>query len=225
MGDRLTCARSLPFTLSPRHPLTPSQVDLVGVEPTAPTLQGSVASNGMQAHICQEVRVGNRTRSSSLPRRCAAETRTDHRLIPDGIEPGHRSAEGRIGPPGCHPGVFAIGPWDHVSDRGRSRTCKITRLSTSPLCLFAYPVIKWRVRGSHPASEAYETSLSTGPPAARSSCRPRYRAGRTGLMKASWAPAKPAFQVTKGRVELPRPCRARRSERRVSADSTTSSVQ
>lgn len=40
--------------------------------------------------------------------------------------------------PGCHPGVFTIGPRDHVSDRGRCRTCKITRLSTSSLCLFAY---------------------------------------------------------------------------------------
>jgi len=36
------------------------------------------------------------------------------------------------------------------------------------------------------------------------SCRPRYRAGHTGLMKASWAPAAPAMcSVTKGRVELP----------------------
>jgi hypothetical protein len=36
---------------------------------------------------------------------------------------------------------------------------------------------------SHPAGEAHETSLSAGPPA--SSCRPRYRAGHTGLMTAS----------------------------------------
>ena len=36
----------------------PFSVDLMGVEPTTPTLQGSVASNGMQAHACQEVRPG-----------------------------------------------------------------------------------------------------------------------------------------------------------------------
>jgi len=37
--------------------MSPScQVDLMGVEPTTPTLQGSVASSGMQAH--REVRPG-----------------------------------------------------------------------------------------------------------------------------------------------------------------------
>jgi hypothetical protein len=66
-----------------------------------------------------------------------------------------------------------------------------TRLSTSPLCRFAYPVFKWRVRELHPAFQAYETRLSLRPPAA--SCRPRYRAGHTGLMRASWAPAAPAI--------------------------------
>ena len=60
---------------------------------------------------------------------------------------------------------------------------------------------KWRVRGSHPAVQAYETRMSTGPPA--SSCRSRYRSGHSGLMKASRAPAPPA--VTKGRFELPSP--------------------
>jgi hypothetical protein len=43
-----------------------------------------------------------------------------------------------------------------------------TRLSTSPLFQFAYPVIiKSRVRGSHPAVQAYEARLGTGPPAVR----------------------------------------------------------
>ncbi len=51
-------------------------------------------------------------------------------VIPGGVD--HRF-------PGCHPGVFAVGPRDHASDRDRSRTCKVTRLSTSPLFLFAYP--------------------------------------------------------------------------------------
>ena len=63
---------------------------------------------------------------------------------------------------------------------------------------------KWRVRGSHPAVQAYEARMSTGPPA--SSCRSRYRAGQTGLMKASWTPAAPAMlKVAKGRLALPRP--------------------
>ena len=39
-----------------------------------------------------------------------------------------------------------------------------TRLSTSPLCQFAYPVVR-RVRESHPAVQAYETRLSLRPPA------------------------------------------------------------
>jgi hypothetical protein len=47
-----------------------------------------------------------------------------------------------------------------------------------------------RVRESHPSGEAYETSPGSGPPA---SCRPRYRAGRTSLMKARRAPAAPAL--------------------------------
>ena len=61
----------------------------------------------------------------------------------------------------------------------------------------------WRVRGSHPAVGTYEAPLGAGPPA---SCRSRYRAGLTGLMKASWAPAASAMptccRVAKARVEL-----------------------
>ena len=45
--------------------------------------------------------------------------------------------------PGCHPGVFAVGPRDHryfsVTEVGVEPTG--TRLSTSPLCQFAYPVV------------------------------------------------------------------------------------
>ena len=39
-------AASSPWTMSPCFP-----VDLMGVEPTTPTLQGSVAPNGMQARV------------------------------------------------------------------------------------------------------------------------------------------------------------------------------
>ncbi len=66
--------------------------------------------------------------------RRAAETPTDQSVIPDGIEPSLSW---------FHPGVFAVGPRDRwlfllslidVSDRGRGRTDRITRLSTWPLC-------------------------------------------------------------------------------------------
>ena len=40
------------------EPLVALEVDLVGVEPTAPILQGSVASSGMQARVVKEVRPG-----------------------------------------------------------------------------------------------------------------------------------------------------------------------
>ena len=57
---------------------------------------------------------------------------------------------------------LTTGPW---SDRGRSRTDKITRLSTWPLFQFAYSAVKWQVQGSHLAGEGYEPSLGAGPPA------------------------------------------------------------
>ena len=78
-------------------------------------------------------------------------------VIPDGIEPSLSWMSPR-----------RLRRWTTgsvVSDRGGSRTHKITRLSTSSLCQFAYPVSQWRVRESHPAGRAYETRLSTGPPA------------------------------------------------------------
>lgn len=70
-------------------------------------------------------------------------------------------------------------PGGGTSDRSGGRTHRITRLSTWPLFQFAYSVNftdlrrgglcetlrRWPVRGSHPASEAYETPLGTGPPA------------------------------------------------------------
>ena len=69
--------------------------------------------------------------------------------------------------------------------------------------------------------------MSTGPPAACSSCRPRYRTGRTGLDQPSVGARSQLgtcracnMSVTMGRVELPR-LTARRSDRRVSTSSTT----
>src|SRR5579864_6771726 len=86
---------------------------------------------------------------------------------------------------------LTTGSW---SDRGRSRTDKITSLSSWPLFQFAYSAVKWQVQESHLAGVGYEPSLGTGPPASKSffSCRPRNRTVATGLMRASWAPAAPA---------------------------------
>ena len=77
---------------------------------------------------------------------------------------------------------------------------------------------KWRVRELHPAVQAYETRLSTGPPA-KLQAPVSNRA--TGLMKASWAPAAPAISSDQGEIRTPKPLRARRSERRVSTSCTT----
>ena len=53
------------------------------------------------------------------------------KVIPDGIEPSF---------PGRQPGVVAVGPRDRrSSSRGGSRTHKVTRLSTSPLCQVCVP--------------------------------------------------------------------------------------
>ena len=74
---------------------------------------------------------GSRTRSSSLPRRCAAETPTDHQVIPAGIEPALSWLSPR-----------RLCRWttrSQVTEVGLEPTG--TRLSTSPLCQFAYPVV------------------------------------------------------------------------------------
>ena len=73
------------------------------------------------------------TRSPSLPRRCATGTPTDRRVIPAGIEPALSCTSRR------RLRHWTTGPC--VSDRGRSRTCKITRLSTWSLCQFAYSAV------------------------------------------------------------------------------------
>ena len=97
-----------------------------------------------------------------------------------------------------------------------------TRLSTSPLFQFAYPVIKWRVRGSHPAVQAYEARLSTGPPAA---CFQVAGPGIEPGAPALWEPVGhlPRLQYFSdhGETRTPNAARARRSDRRVSANSTT----
>ena len=152
-----------PFVLSGPHGSRTHHTDLARV-------------SRPQRHAGPSIRgpSGNRTRSPSLPRTCAAATPTDHVLS----DPGWNRTSTFLDVD------QASSPLDHgimsvTSDRGGSRTHKVTRLSTSSLCLFAYPaVFKLRVRGSHPAVRAYEAPMSTGPPA---SCRSRYRAGRQTL--------------------------------------------
>src|SRR6185369_3033661 len=60
---------------------------------------------------------------------------------------------------------LAVGRRDRVSGRSRSRTDKITSLSSWPLSLLAYSAVKWQVQESHLAGEGYEPLLSTRPPA------------------------------------------------------------
>ena len=154
------------------------QVDLMGVEPTPPTVQRSVASSGMQARLLKGPS-GNRTRSPSLPRRCAAGTPTDRRVIPGGVEPPLSWVSSRClrrWTTGSRVTEVGVEP----TESPVSRTGRFSSLRTR----------SWRVRGLHPAVPAYEAGLGTGPVR---SCRPRYRTGHTGLMKASWAPAAPAM--------------------------------
>ena len=115
---------------------------------------------------------GGRTRSSAIPQRCAASN--TYRPTSD---PGRTRTFDYLGvnqeplPLDDEISIF--------SDRGGSRTLRITRLSTWPLFRFAYSADKLRVRELNPSNVAYETSSSTGPPA--------------------------IVAVAKGRVELPRP--------------------
>ena len=99
----------------------------------------------------------------------------------------------------------ASSPLDHgimlISDRGGSRTHRheALDLAAMPICV---PGHKWRVRGSHPAVQAYEARLSTGPPAvAGPGIEPGHRpyGSQLGTCRAC------NLSVTKGRVELPSP--------------------
>ncbi len=75
-----------------------------------------------------------------------------------------------------------------------------TRLSTSPLCQFAYPVMAGP--GVAPGGPGLWGPAEHWP---TRSCRPRYRTGHTGLMGASWAPAAPAIS-NQGEIRTPKPC-------------------
>ena len=168
-------------------------VDRMGIEPITPILQGSVASLGTCQPECLwrllspfaratprgpcsvEGPSGNRTRSPSLPRRCATGTPTDHCFS----DPGWNRTSDFLGV------IQASSPLDHgiirVTEVGveptkspRSQRDRFSSLRTWPSSSGS---------GSRtPAVQAYEARMSTGPPA--SSCSPRYRTGHTGLMGA-----------------------------------------
>ena len=87
---------------------------------------------------------------------------------------------------------LTTGSW---SDRGRSRTDKITRLSTWSLCRFAYSAVV--------------------------SCGGRIRTGVERLMRPCWKPDSSPLRSDQGESRTPTPVRARRSDRRVSTCSTT----
>ena len=121
---------------------------------------------------------GNRTRSPSLPRRCAAGTPTDP------SDPGWTRTivflvVTQVSPPLDYGIVSVTEAGVEPAKSPRSGHHREAVVGDRFACLRTRA---WRVRELHPAVQAYETRLSLRPPA---SCRPRYRAGRTGLMTTS----------------------------------------
>ena len=120
--------------------------------------------------------------------------------------------------------IQASSPLDHgimsVTEAGvepaKSRGSRPRRFA----CLRTRP---WRVRVSLPAVQAHEARLGAGPPAIKLQAPVSNRAHRPYGSQLGTCQA--CNRVTKGRVELPRPQGARRSERRASTYSATSPSQ
>ena len=120
--------------------------------------------------------------------------------------------------------IQASSPLDHgimsVTEAGvepaKSRGSRPRRFA----CLRTRP---WRVRVSIPAVQAHEARLGAGPPAIKLQAPVSSRAHRPYGSQLGTCEA--CNRVTKGRVELPRPQGARRSERRASTYSATSPSQ
>ena len=131
----------------------------MGVEPITPTLQGSVAPNGMPARSSQ---------------RSVRELNPVFVLTTDVCRPKHLQTKVIESDPGWN----RTSSFLHVTqaplplDHG---IMSVIRVGIEPtesqvLGLFALPVCvpdrsKSRVRGSHPAVQAYEARMGTGPPA------------------------------------------------------------
>jgi hypothetical protein len=153
---------------------------------------------------------GNRTRSPSLPRTCATRTPTDP------SDPGWTRTivflvVTQVSSPLDYGIIFAVTEVGVEPTKSPgSRPDRFTYLRTPSL----------RVRVSHPAGEAYETSLSTGPPAIKlqapvSSRAHRPHEGQLGTCQACIS--------DEGESRTPTPQWARHSECRVSTSFTTSS--
>ena len=132
---------------SSRWTMTPCchQVDRRGVEPRLPGCKPGVFPLDQQpvSSSLQEVRPGIEPGlppyHSGVPPKHLQTLLASAQVTPDGVEPSS---------PACHAGVVAVGPRSRiVSDRGGSRTHKVTRLSTSSLCLFAYPAMLLELAG------------------------------------------------------------------------------
>lgn len=136
---------------------------------------------------------GSWTRPSSLPRRCAAETPTD-RLHSD---PGRTRTSTFLvvtqAPSPLGHGIMQVtGVGVEPTESPVSRTGRFSCLRTR----------SWRVWELHTGGPGLWGPAGHWP---TRSCRPRYRTGHTGLMKASWAPAAPAMS-DQGESRTPMPC-------------------
>ena len=132
----------------------------MGVEPIAPTLQGSVAPNGMPARSSQR---SVRELNPVFRLTTAACGRNTYRPVVES-DPGWNRTSTFL-----HVAQASL-PLDHGIVVSRVIRVGIEPTESQVLGLFALPVCvpdlsKSRVRGSHPAVQAYEARMGTGPPA------------------------------------------------------------
>ena len=115
--------------------------------------------------------------------------------------------------PGCGPGVFAAGPRDQaVAEVGVEPTIghQALDLAALPLCVLGHPCLRF-------ALAPYQRARN----ASKESCGGRIRTGVERLMRPCWKPDSSPLRNDQGESRTPMPLQARRSERRVSAGSTT----
>ena len=135
-------------------------VDLMGVEPNTPTLQGSVAPDGMPARSSQR---SVRELNPVFRFTTAACGRNTYRPVLES-DPGWNRTSAFL-----HVTQASL-PLDHGIVVSRVIRVGIEPTESQVLGLFALPVCvpdrsKSRVRGLHSAVQAYEARMGTGPPA------------------------------------------------------------
>jgi hypothetical protein len=144
------------WTSSPIHP-----VETVGIEPTSVCLQDKLAALGTCAPTIQFIQRSARgSNPVFLPTKEACRRNTCRPTARDLGVGGRQSARG--------PGL-SLPPTTDVppdSSRGGNRTHnRLTRLSTWPLCLFAYSAVRQsRAQVTLLACGGYEPPPGTGPP-------------------------------------------------------------